>query len=179
MAEEIINALSHIENLNVISRTSAFYFKGKDIDIGEIGRRLNVAHVLEGSVRKAGNRLRITAQLIKVEDGYHLWSERFDRTMEDVFAIQDEISLAVVEALKIKLIQKEKGAISKRYTENTEAYQLYLLGRQSKGIDRDKKIEYYQKAIALDPNFALAYVRIAGCHYGNYWWSDHSKESYR
>ena len=104
LAEELLNALSKVESLHVAARTSAFSFKGKQTDISEIGEKLKVKIVLEGSVRKAGNRLRITAQLINVADGYHLWSERYDRQLEDIFDIQDEISLAIVAALKVKLL---------------------------------------------------------------------------
>ena len=129
MAEEIINALTHIKNLKVVARTSAFSFKGKDADIKEIGEKLKVDTVLEGSVRKSGNRLRITAQLINVEDGYHLWSERYDRDLDDVFAIQDEVTLAVVDHMKVKLPSKEKQKLKKQPTDNPEAYQLYLKGR--------------------------------------------------
>jgi len=107
--------------LRVVARTSAFSFKGKDVDIREIGKKLNVNKVLEGSVRKSGNRLRITAQLINVADGYHLWSERFDRDMEDIFAIQDEISLAIVGKLKLELLGEERSKLTKRYTESAEA----------------------------------------------------------
>lgn len=168
MAEEIINALTHVEALHVVARTSAFSFKGKDVEISEIGRKLKVAHVLEGSVRKAGNRLRITAQLITVEDGYHLWSERFDRTMEDVFAIQDEISLAVVSELKVRLLKAEETAMVKRHTVDTEAYELYLKGlyyfnRRIEGGPK-RGIEYFQQAIEKDPHFALAYAGIAICY---------------
>ncbi|NIN00088.1 MAG: hypothetical protein GTO24_19050, partial [candidate division Zixibacteria bacterium] len=111
MAEEIINALTHVEDLRVVARTSAFAFKGEKIDIREIGKKLNVEAVLEGSVRKAGNRLRISAQLINVADGYHLWSEKYDRDMADVFAIQDEISLTIVDRLKVKLLVGEKAKL--------------------------------------------------------------------
>ena len=113
MAEEIINALTQVEGLRVVARTSAFSFRGKEIDIREIGRKLNVETVMEGSVRKAGNRLRITAQLINVADGYHLWSERYDREMQDIFAIQDEISLTIVDKLKVKLLKEEKAKAGK------------------------------------------------------------------
>ena len=129
MAEELINSLTHIKDLRVVARTSAFSFKGKNLDIRDIGKKLNVETVLEGSVRKAGNRLRITTQLIDVFEGYHLWSERYDLVMDDVFAIQDEITLAIVDKLRIKLLGTEKEAILKRYTENLEAYNLYLKGR--------------------------------------------------
>jgi serine/threonine protein kinase/Tfp pilus assembly protein PilF len=165
MAEEIINALTHIKDLHVVARTSAFSFRGKEIDIREIGRKLNVETLLEGSVRRAGNRLRITAQLINVTDGYHLWSERFDREMKDVFAIQDEISLAIVEKLKVQLLGEEKAQIVKRHTEDPEAYNLYLKGLyflckwSEEGTQ--KGLEYFQQAIEADPNFALAYLGIA------------------
>jgi len=147
MTEEIINALTHVEGLRVIARTSAFFFKGKDVKVQDVGKELNVETVLEGSVRKSGNRLRITAQLINVADESHLWSEKFDREMEDVFAIQDEISLAIVEALKVKLLKTEKAALLKRHTEDLEAYNLYLMGNYywqmltMEGFD--KAIEYY------------------------------------
>ncbi len=113
MAEEIINALSKIQALRVASRTSSFAFKGKNEDIGEIGKKLKVSTVLEGSVRKMGNKLRITAQLVNVADGYHLWSERYDREMEDVFEIQDDISQAIVKALRVILSEDEKKQIEK------------------------------------------------------------------
>ncbi|HLF82752.1 MAG TPA: protein kinase, partial [Blastocatellia bacterium] len=165
LAEELLNSLAKIEALRVAARTSAFSFKGKDVKVGEVGRALNVATVLEGSVRKSGSRLRITAQLINVADGYHLWSERYDREMEDIFDIQDEISLAIVDALKVKLLGDEKAAMLKRYTENDEAYQLYLIGRFHYGKSTSeswaKSIEYYEQAIVKDPDFALAFAGIA------------------
>jgi serine/threonine protein kinase/Flp pilus assembly protein TadD len=165
IAEEIINALTHVEGLRIVARTSAFAFKGKSEDVREIGRRLDVKAVLEGSVRKAGNRLRITVQLVDVADGYHIWSERYDREMEDVFAIQDEISLAVVEKLKVRLLGEEKAAIVKRSTENLEAYSLYLKGRyhwNKRALDGVRKsIELFEQAIEKDPNYALAYAGLA------------------
>ena len=165
MSEEIINALTHVESLKVIARTSAFAFKDKHEDIREIGRKLGVETILEGSIRKSDNRIRITAQLIKVDDGSHLWSDRFDRDMKDVFAIQDEISLAIVDNLKILLLGKEKAAILKRYTEDLEAYMFYLKGRQSrqrKDLESfNRALEYLEKAIELDPKFALAYAEVA------------------
>jgi len=168
MAEEIINALTHIEGLRVVARTSAFAFKNKHEDIRDIGRKLNVETLLEGSVRKAGSRLRITAQLVNVTDGYHLWSERYDREMEDVFAIQDEISLAIVDRLKVNLLGEEKAALVKRYTDNLEAYNLYLKGRyfwnrrSEGGLQRG--IEFFQQAIEKDPSYALPYTGIADCY---------------
>lgn len=166
MAEELINTLTKIENLRVPARTSAFAFKGEKIDMREIGRKLNVATVLEGSVRKAGNRLRITAQLINVADGYHLWSERFDREMDDIFAIQDEISMAIVSNLKVRLLRDEEDKLVKRHTEDPEAYSLYLKGlyfsfkASPEGIE--KALQYFREAIDKDPNFALAYTGVAG-----------------
>jgi TolB-like protein/Flp pilus assembly protein TadD len=165
MSEEIINALTKVNGLHVVARTSAFAFKGKNEDIREIGRKLHVDHVLEGSVRKAGNRLRITAQLIKIADGYHLWSERFDREMEDIFAIQDEISLSIVDKLKVTLLDNEKGAMAKRSTENLQAYNLllqgrYFLNKNTRGSLQDA-IERYGEAISLSPDYAQAYAEMA------------------
>ncbi len=165
MAEELINALTKIEKLQVASRTSAFQFKGEAHDIHEIGKKLKVQTVLEGSVRKARNRLRITAQLVNVADGYHLWSEKYDRDMEDTFAIQDEISLAIVDKLKVKLLGAEKENLVKRYTDDIEAYNLYLRGRYfwSKRTEQGLKqgIEYFKKAIKKDTHYALAYAGLA------------------
>ena len=129
LAEELLNALAKIEDLKVAARTSAFSFKGKNVEVGQIGKKLNVNTVLEGSVRRSGNKLRITVQLINDSNGFHLWSERYDREMRDIFDVQDEITLAVVEALKLKLFGDEKAELLKRGTENAEAYQLYLKGR--------------------------------------------------
>ena len=165
MAEEIINALTHVESLRVVARTSAFSFRGKEIDIRDIGKKLSVGTVLEGSVRKAGNRLRISAQLVNVTDGYHLWSEKYDRNIGDVFAIQDEISLAIVDKLKVKLLGGEKAKLVKRHTEDQEAYNLYLKGRYfwNKRTEEDltKGIKYFEQAIEKDPHYAPAYAGIA------------------
>jgi len=165
MAEEIINALTHVEGLHVVARTSAFSFRGKEIDIREIGKKLSVNTVVEGSVRKAGNKLRITAQLINVADGYHLWSDKYDRELEDIFAIQDEISLAIVDKLKVKLLGDEKVKLVKRHTDNQEAYNLYLKGRyfwnRRTEEDLEKSIECFKRAIEKDPDYALAYTGLA------------------
>ena len=165
IAEEIINALTKIQALRVASRTSAFAFKGKQEDIGDIGRKLKVATVLEGSVRKAGNRLRVTAQLVSVADGNNLWSERFDRQLEDVFAIQDEIAGSIVRALRVVLTEGEKQAIEKSTTDNVEAYDFYLRGRKFFHQFRRSGIQFarrmFERAIDLDPNYALAYAGIA------------------
>ncbi len=165
VTEEIINALVHVENFKVIARTSAFAFKNKQIDIREIGRKLNVETLLEGSIRKDGNRLRITAQLIKVADGSHIWSERYDRNMKDVFEVQDEISISILNNLKIKLLGSTKSIISKRHTGNIEAYNLYLKGTYSwQALTPDgyrKAIEYFEQALQLDPDYALVYIGLA------------------
>jgi len=165
MSEEIINALSHLENIRVIARTSAFAFKGKHEDVRDIGRQLGVEHLLEGSVRKAGKRLRITAQLVKASDGSHLWSERYDREMEDVFAIQDEISLAIVDRLKIKLFGDEEAILARKRAYDLEAYNLYLQGRfywnKRTPQELKKALEFFERAIERDPDFALAYAGMA------------------
>jgi serine/threonine-protein kinase len=165
LAEELLNALAKIDDLKVAARTSAFSFKNKNTEVSQIGKTLNVSTILEGSVRKSGNRIRISLQLINVADGYHLWSERYDREMKEIFDVQDEITLAVVDALKVKLFGEEKAAILKRYTDSPEAYELYLKGLYHcyKWTDEGfrKSIEYFEKALEEDPEFAPAYVKIA------------------
>jgi serine/threonine protein kinase/Flp pilus assembly protein TadD len=167
MAEEIINALTKIQALRVASRSSAFAFKGQNQDIRRVGEQLGVATVLEGSVRKAGNKLRITAELINVADGYHVWSERYDRDMEDVFAIQDEIAQNIVRALRVMLSEEEKRAIETVPTADVKAYDYYLRGRQffhqwrKKGVEHARRM--FERAIEIDPNYALAYAGIADC----------------
>jgi serine/threonine-protein kinase len=183
LAEELINALTGIEQLNVMSRTSSFQFKEVSLDLREIGRKLNVKTVLEGSVRKAGRRLRITIQLISVADGYHLWSEKYDRDINDVFAIQDEISLTVVDKLKVKLLGEQKSKLIKRGTANQEAFNLYLKGRyfwnRRYEVGMQKALECFQRSIEKDAGFALAYSGMADCYnllgfYGML----HSREAY-
>jgi len=168
MAEEIINALTQIDGLRVVARTSAFAFKGKNVDIREIGRVLNVSTILEGSVRKAGNRVRITAQLINVADGYHLWSEKYDRNLEDIFAVQDEISLKITQELKGQLFGEEKDKLVRKPVEDLEAYQLLLKGRyfanRMTRKDIETAIKYYQKALDRLPDFADAYAAISAAH---------------
>jgi serine/threonine protein kinase/Tfp pilus assembly protein PilF len=165
LAEELINALTHIKGLKVLARSSSFSFKEKDKDIREIGKQLNVGSVLEGSVQKSGNRLRVTAQLISVSDGYQLWSDKFDREFEDIFAVQDEISMAVVDKLKVELLEGEKEKLTKRHTQDKKAYQLYLKGRYhwNRRSPRDMvaAVDYFQRAINKDPNFALPLGGIA------------------
>ena len=174
MAEEIINSLTHLEALRVVARTSAFSFRDKSVDIREIGKKLNVGTVLEGSVQKSGNRLRITAQLTNVADGYHLWSEKYDRDMgelswpEDIFAIQDEISLAIVDKLKLRLLGENKARLMKRHTGDPDAFNLYLKGRyfwNKRTEDSLKKaVGYFEQAIERDPGYALAYSGLADSH---------------
>jgi serine/threonine-protein kinase len=169
ITEEIINVLAQVPVLKVIGRTSSFAFKGKNMDLKVIGEQLKVTHILEGSVRRAGTKLRITAQLIKVSDGFHLYSEKFDREMEDVFAIQDEISSDILKAIKITLLGEEKEAVLKKYTENVDAYELYLKGRYhfNKLSHNDflKAIEYFQAAIDIDSTYAIAYADMGTCYW--------------
>ena len=168
MSEEIIGALAKLEGLKVISRTSAFYFKGKDVKLRQVAEELKVDHILEGSVRKAGNQLRISAQLIKVDDDTHLWSENYNRELKDVFAIQEEISQAVVQNLKVKLLGEKTEPLVKDYTQNTEAYELFLKGMfyWNQGFfGYEKAVEYMEKAIEVDPDYVPAYVNMAGIHY--------------
>ena len=164
MAEEIINSLAHLQNLKVAGRTSSFQFKGKNIDLREVGEKLGVSTVLEGSVRKQGNRLRVTAQMINVENGFHLWSERYDRNMDDIFAIQDEIAFAITEQLKITLFEKDRELITKASTQNTDAYELYLKGKfyiSRRGSFIFTGLDFFRQAIATDPTYALAYFGLA------------------
>ena len=178
IAEEIINALSKIEALHVASRSSAFAFKGHQ-DVRKVGEQLGAGTVLEGSVRKAGNRLRISAQLVKVADGYQLWSDRYDRELEDVFAIQDEIAENIVKALRVVLSDREKRAIEKAPTANVQAYEFYLRGRQYFHQWRKKGVEYarrmFERAMDIDPDYSLAHAGAADCCSALYTWWDASK----
>jgi adenylate cyclase len=165
ISEDITTDLSKISALEVIARNTAFSFKGQSPNVEEVAKQLGVSHVLEGSVRKAGSRVRINAQLIDGSTGKHLWADRYDRDLDDIFAIQDEISKAIVEALKVKLLPTEKKAIEKRGTTNVEAYNLYLMARQqwiqgSYGdLRRDKAIlRFCEQAVELDPGYAQAWA---------------------
>jgi serine/threonine-protein kinase len=166
MTEEVINALTKVRGLAVVARTSVFQFKGKAYDIRKFGEQLNVSTVLEGSVRKSGEKLRIAAQLISVADGYHLWSEIFEvQGMSDIFAVQDEIARVIVTKLKVELVDEKESPLVKRSTENLEAYNLYLRGRffwNDRGRENlNKAIDYFERAIALDSSFAPAYAGLA------------------
>jgi len=183
MAEEIINALASLENIHVVARTSSFSFKGQDIDIREIGRKLKVTSILEGSVRKSGEKLRITAQLINVSDGFHLWSERYDRTLDDIFAIQDDIAVTVVNRLETELLGKDKAKLERHYTDNLEAHNLYLKGRyfwnKRTEDDLNKAIKYFKRALEIDPEYARAYAGLSDVYYAMVTYSyAPAKESY-
>jgi serine/threonine protein kinase/Tfp pilus assembly protein PilF len=164
-AETLINALTKINKLRVPARTSSFAFKSQDQNVAEIGEKLNVKTVLEGSVQKAGNRVRITAQLINVADESLLWSEQYNRELNDVFVIQDEIAMAIADNLKLNLLGKEKENLLKHYTENIDAYNLYLKGRyfwNKRTADGLREgIGYFEQAIEIDPDYALAYAGLA------------------
>jgi len=176
LAEELINALAGMKGLRVVARTSSFRFRGKEADIREIGRQLDVGSILEGSVRKSGDRLRITAQLINVDDGYHVWSERFDRELEDIFVIQDEIARAVVDKLEVTLSLKPGKPLFKQYTDDLDAYSLYLKGLYNWNLmTRESWIlsrECLEQSVAIDPGFAPAYVGLAVWYQSQAYWGE-------
>ncbi len=179
LSEELIDMLTKIPDLRVPARTSSFYFKGKQATIAEIAKALGVAHVLEGSVRKSGNTLRVTAQLIRVDNGYHVWSDTYDRKLEDIFKVQDEIANAVVTALRVHLLTvQQRSAKNELHTENLEAYDLYLKGKQSynqaDAAGYQRAITAFQAAIALDPNYAAAYADLA---LAQYWLTDQTAQT--
>lgn len=164
MTEEIINALAQIDQLHVVARTSAFSFKGKYIDVRSVGKKLNVRTVLLGSVRRAGNELRITAQLVNAEDGYHLWSDRFDREVKDIFEIQDEITRNIVERLRITLKAGDRLTLVTAEANTLESYQLYVRGREllyRRGGVISRAAECFEREVALDPDYALAWAGLA------------------
>ena len=170
MSEELLNLLARVPGLKVAARTSAFAYKGRNVDIREVGKELGVETVLEGSVRQSGDQVRITAQLIDTESGFHLWSETYDRRLQDIFAVQDEIAQAIVEKLKIELAPKEQQLAQrdKAPTQDVEAYELYLQGRaiwKRRGEENLKRaIELYQEALARDPGFARAHAALASAY---------------
>lgn len=181
ISEDITTDLSKISALEVVARNTAFSFKGQSPDVKEVARQLSVSHVLEGSVRKAGSRVRINAQLIDGSTGKHLWADRFDRDLTDIFEIQDEISEAIVDALKVKLLPKEKSAIETRATENAEAYNLYLMARQqwtwgSYGNSRrdESIVRFCTRAVKIDPDYAQAFALMALAQAELRWW--HGKD---
>lgn len=167
LAEELLNVLAKISSLKVAARTSSFHFKGQTGDIADIARRLGVASILEGSVRQSRSRVRITAQLINAADGYHLWSETYDRELDDIFAVQDEIASSVAAALKVKLLSEEDTQLNAGGTSNTRAFQAYLLGshyRMRGSSDEaalQKAVSAFNEAIELDPGYAQAYAGLA------------------
>jgi len=180
IAEDIINDLTNLEDLQVVARTSSFAFKDKDQDVREIGTKLGANTIVDGSVRKAGNKLRITAKLIDVLNGYQLWSERFDRELEDVFAIQDEIAKNIVHALEIKLSKREKHALGKVKTQDVQAYDFYIRGRayfhQSHHDKTLLAIQMFKKAIQKDKNYALAFAGLADSYSTLYMYYDKKDE---
>src|SRR5438034_4600644 len=167
ITEDIITDLSKVSGLFVVARNTAFTYKGKTVEVQEIAKHLGVNFILEGSVRKAGSRVRVTGQLIHGKDGGHVWADRYDRDLTDIFAIQDEITHAIVEQLKVKLLPQEKKSIGQTPTDNVEAYTYYLRGRQF--MQRHSKSNYqlarrmFAKAVELDPLYARAYAGIADC----------------
>ena len=168
LAEELIDALARLDGLRVAGRTSAFQFSGKGHDLRDIGEKLQVKTILEGSVRRAGDRLRVNAQLINAADGYHLWSERYDRDMDDIFAVQDDIARTVVEKLKVKLLGTADTPLVRKPTDNLEAYNLVLEGRyysvRATGAAVEKSLACFTQALALEPAYAQAHAGIALVH---------------
>ena len=168
ITEEIISIVSGISGLSVISRTSVMGYKGTTKKLGEIGRELDVGSILEGSFRKAGNRIRVTAQLIDVAGDKHLWAQNYDKTLDDIFAVQSEIAEKVAGELRTRLLDSEKRTVEKKPTENTEAYTFFLRGRELLREETEaslrQAISLFEKAIQLDPKFARAHVGVAECH---------------
>src|SRR5512139_1861074 len=170
MSEELLNLLARVPGLQVASRTSSFAYKGRNLDIREVGRELGVETVLEGSVRQSGDQVRITAQLIDAETGFHLWSETYERRLADIFQVQDEIAAAIVDKLRIELAPQEQrlAVRDKAPTQNVQAYEFYLQGRdvwKRRGEDNLRKaIDLYQRAIGLDPGFARAHAALASAY---------------
>ena len=180
LADELLNVLAKIKGLRVSARASSFHFKGKNLPLGEIGKALNVATVLDGSVRKSGKRVRISVQLVEISDGYHLWSETYDRTLDDIFAVQDDIARSVVKELRTRLLGEEAGSdasvqvkaevarAAKGRTTDAEAHRLYLQARnlidRSTAEDMAKGIDYLKQALRLDPKFALAWAELGRAH---------------
>jgi adenylate cyclase len=180
VAEEILNALTKVAGLHVPARTSCFAFRGTNVDAREIGKRLGVETLLEGSIRKAGNRLRIIVQLVDTQNGYHLWSERFDREIEDIFAVQDEIARSILDALGLSLTKREERRLLKPSTTNVEAYEFYLRGRKLFHTWNRQNMEFarqmFARAVAIDPDFALAWAGLANTYVDLYRWGCDSRD---
>ncbi|MBI3304621.1 MAG: hypothetical protein HYZ72_21365 [Deltaproteobacteria bacterium] len=168
MTEDLTTDLSKLSGLFVIAHNSAFVYKGKEVDVGEVHRKLGVRYVLEGSVRKADNQVRITAQLVDATTGGHVWSERYDRSLQEIFALQDEIRQKIVTALRVKLTKEEQERLRHAPTNNLEAYDYYLRGLESLGLitkeGNAQARQMFEKAIALDPQYAAAYALLAGSY---------------
>ncbi len=174
LAEALINALSKVSGLRVAARTSTFFFNGKNLRLREIGNALGVHSILEGSVGKTGDRIRITVRLVNADNGFTIWAERFDRELRDIFDLQDEIAIAVVDGLKLKLVGSERVAILKRYTTNAEAYLLYLKGQyhrwKTSRSDFASSLKFFRQAVELDPEFDLGNFGISAYYgYGTAW----------
>ena len=179
LTEDILNNLTCVDDLQIVSRTSSFALKGKNQDIREIGLALGAQNIVDGSVRKAGNHIRVSVQLIKVSDGFMLWSEKYDRELKDIFEIQDEIALSICSALEARLSKKEQQVIEKVKTQDIKAYDFYIRGRHYYRSLKSKfklAIEMFQKAIQKDPNYALAYAGLADCYSYIYLWFQLDKE---
>ena len=177
ISEDIITDLSKVSALFVIARNSTFIYKDRAMQVQEISRELGVRYVVEGSVRKAGNRVRITAQLIDGMSGGHLWAERYDRDLTDIFALQDEITEKIVAALQVKLTEREQEHVIRRYTENVEAYDHFLRGRdqvRATNVTNSQARTMFERAIELDPGFAAAYAILSFCHWRDWFnqWSE-------
>jgi len=175
MTEDLITDLAKLSGLFVIARNSAFVYKGKTVDVREVQRKLGVRYVLEGSVRKADSQVRITAQLVDASTGYHLWTERYDRLLKDIFALQDEIRQKIVTALRVKLTQDEQERFQRAPTENLEAYDYYLRGleylsRLTKEMNAQAR-QMFERAVELDPSYAAAYARWGWTYLLDFQWS--------
>jgi len=179
LADTLLHMLAQVKDLRVAARTSSFAFKGQNKDVRSIGEELNVETILEGSVQRSADRVRITVQLINTKDGYHLWSETYDRDLDDIFAVQDEIAAAIADALQVTLGTVEQEAIAARGTDNIDAYELYLLGRHdwaSRGFERLKRAQqYFEDAVEEDPNFAMAWVGLANTLFVMPWYDKDAK----
>ena len=180
VAEEILNALSKVGGLHVPARTSCFAFRGATLDAREIGKRLGVETLLDGSIRKAGKRVRISVQLVDANNGYQLWSERFDREIEDIFAIQDEIARSVLESLGLALTEREEFRFLKPSTTNIEVYEAYLRGRKLYHKWTRQSVEFarqmFERAVKIDPDFAAAWAGLANCHVDLFRWGRNPRE---